>query len=470
MKDEGNRGGLHRQLREATPADRATVILRFIADHPTGPLDLSPVDGCPVMLDDIDLGQEALAARYDRKNAPPRWWSGDGKGANLRGARLSDASLRRANLRGADLQGADLRGADLREAVLESANLQEADLAGARLDGAALAAANLQGAMMEDATCAGATMRFAVLLGATLEGADLRTADLWGATLDNALLIGANLQGATLREASLVNANLTGAELHGALLNHANLQGAILRGIDLRTSSMRDTNLRDATLREANLQGIDLTTCAVAHIQVSGAWLEKTRLDQDQLGGAIGEELARDYAAAGKGYLALEHNFAGIGDPDAVSWAYRKKRRMQKLAAREQAHAARRERRWVSACSRYGKYATDQMVEWLCDYGESAGRVLACMLLVYLLFMGIYAVTGDVVHVTETATGLVRESTRKPLDLAVFSLLAMTTSGSPVVGLLPRSESVHLLTGTQALMGIFLTGLLGFVVGNRIRR
>jgi hypothetical protein len=46
----------------------------------------------------------------------------------------------------------------------------------------------------------------------------------------------------------------------------------------------------------------------------------------------------------------------------------------------------------------------------------------------------------------------------------------MTTSGSPVVGVEPRSEAVHLLTGFQASLGIALTGLLGFVLGNRIRR
>jgi hypothetical protein len=38
------------------------------------------------------------------------------------------------------------------------------------------------------------------------------------------------------------------------------------------------------------------------------------------------------------------------------------------------------------------------------------------------------------------------------------------------VALQPRNEEVHFLTGAQALLGIGLTGLLGFVFGNRIRR
>ena len=46
----------------------------------------------------------------------------------------------------------------------------------------------------------------------------------------------------------------------------------------------------------------------------------------------------------------------------------------------------------------------------------------------------------------------------------------MTTSGSPGVGLQPRDEYVYFLSGAQALLGISMTGLLGFVLGNRIRR
>jgi len=38
-----------------------------------------------------------------------------------------------------------------------------------------------------------------------------------------------------------------------------------------------------------------LTECDVTHIHVSGAWLEKTRLQRSQLGGALGEEQERDY-------------------------------------------------------------------------------------------------------------------------------------------------------------------------------
>jgi hypothetical protein len=46
----------------------------------------------------------------------------------------------------------------------------------------------------------------------------------------------------------------------------------------------------------------------------------------------------------------------------------------------------------------------------------------------------------------------------------------MTNSGMLLEGLHPRNALVSLLAGLQSLLGIGLTGLLGFVVGNRLRR
>lgn len=90
------------------------------------------------------------------------------------------------------------------------------------------------------------------------------------------------------------------------------------------------------------------------------------------------------------------------------------------------------------------------------------------------MFVGfaiLYGVTESVVRVGRGPDGAeARAVTTAPSDLAVFSLLALTTSGSPAVGLVPRDQFVHFLTGVQALFGIALTGLLGFVAGNRIRR
>ena len=112
----------------------------------------------------------------------------------------------------------------------------------------------------------------------------------------------------------------------------------------------------------------------------------------------------------------------------------------------------------------YANYASDQVVEWVCDYGESITRILRTMVLVYVAFTILYGVAGCVVDSDTKAI------VRDPGDLAIFSLLAMTTPGNPPVGLAPRNVSVHILTGLQALAGVGLTGLLGFVTGNLVRR
>ncbi len=142
---------------------------------------------------------------------------------------------------------------------------------------------------------------------------------------------------------------------------------------------------------------------------------------------------------------------------------------MQKLESRAQAQRALQSGKLAGAVRHGGRYAADLGAEWLCDYGESIPRVLAALTIVYVGFCLIYGLSGSLVRTGPTESGTV-VTISDVLDLAVFSLLAMTTSGSPAIGLLPRTEAVHLLTGLEALCGIFLTGLLGFVVGNRIRR
>ena len=204
-------------------------------------------------------------------------------------------------------------------------------------------------------------------------------------------------------------------------------------------------------------------------MHLAGAWLAGTRLEREQLSNALGEEITHEHGSARRGYLALEQSFSLSGDTDSASWAYKKRRRMQKLEERDKARSAFRARNMMQAASYAARYSADLSAELLCDYGESIPRVLMAMTIVYLSFCLIYGLSGNLIRTGPTGAGSI-VTLSDTLDLAVFSLLAMTTSGSPAVGLLPRTEAVHLLTGLEALCGIFLTGLLGFVVGNRIRR
>ena len=242
-----------------------------------------------------------------------------------------------------------------------------------------------------------------------------------------------------------------------------------MTGADLRGAVLAGANLRDAVLRDARLQEVGLSQCEIGHISLGGARLDDTQLQLKQLDGAIGEELAGDFERAAQGYLALERNFEGLGDHDAASWAYRRRRRMQKREALAQARAGRSGRRWRRALGRYAQYASDQLVEWMCDYGESVPRVLGALAAVYLAFTLIYALSGGVVREFEGPGGSGPSPVRNPVVAAIFSLLVMTT-GSPEGGLAPRGDVTLLLMGVEAFLGIALTGLLGFVFGNRIRR
>lgn len=419
-------------------------------------------------LDGIDLSRETWQ-QVAEETPGASWWSSEAAGVDLRKASLAKMSLRRAKLNGADLRHADLSGAslsriELNDALLEGANLEGADLVGGSLERAVLNGAKMKGALLEETHLQNSSLRFADLAESALEHADLRDADLWGAKLQGAMLHRANLKGATLQEARAMGADFSGCDLRCAVLSQARLQRANLTGADLRGAIMRDTDLAGATLREANLEGLVLTGCDLTNIHLSGAWLEKTKLEQRQLGEAIGEELSGEYEAARQGYLALERNFAELGDPDSSSWAYRRKRRMQKLATRDRSRKASSLR---SRARYFGVYLLDQLVEWICDYGESVGRVLATLVIVCIAFAALYGALGGVLATAANGTARV---TRHPLDLAVFSLFAMTTSGAPSSGLVPRDAKIQLLTGIQSMLGIALTGLLGFVAGNRIRR
>lgn len=445
---------VYSQLAAATPVDKARIIFELIANHPEGVLDLSQRDSRRAILNDIDLSPPALE-KFNLSFSEKIAFDPDTGGLSLRRARLGGARLRQANLQ---------------QVVLEGADLQGADLVGANLRGTALSEADLRGALIEFACLESAVLRFANISKAILEGSDLRRTDLWGANLEKAEITEANLQEAVLTEAKLSGADLTHSDLKNARLGRADFESAILKGADLQGASLEGANLRGAVLKNAKLHGLVLSGSDIRHVFISGAWLDKCQLEQEQFGGAIGEEIAGEYEDARKGYLALERNFIELGDPDAASWAYRKRRRMQKLAARKRARLALKSRKWGRSVANYMRYLSDQLVEWLCDYGESINRVLASLLVVYLAFTLIYGLTGSVVRVQETPDGAIKSPTSNLLDLLIFSLLAMTTSGSPAVGLMPSSEMVHALTGIQALLGIALTGLLGFVLGNLIRR
>lgn len=388
--------------------------------------------------------------------------------ANLQGAFLYRANLRGARLMGAHLQGADLRRANLQGASLGFANLQGARLMGAHLQEASMLVTHLQEASMVSAD----------LQGARLAHANLRAADLSVARLQGAFLYHADLQGS----------NLSVAHLQGADLRHTNLQkarlwGANLQGADLRFADLREVDLLD--VRKRGLLGIKLYRAKLDH----------TALKREQLGPAIGEELAKEYREARDAYLALKQNFEDLGDYEAASWSYIKERQMEKATKApwrcrwyygEEEPFPRPVRGlfgklWPNI--RYGglscwsplvwwfwfkytlKWGGDWFVELLCSYGEGTWRVLIWIFSTLFVFAAYYWRIGGVLLVEPNGEARVATSFGHYLT---YSAGAFTTTG--FARFQPADDWVRLVTAIQAIVGIFLAGLLGFVAGNRIRR
>jgi uncharacterized protein YjbI with pentapeptide repeats len=426
-------------------------------------------DGPAPNLDGATLAADGLRDRAAAER--PAWWDAARGGVRLAGLDLRGAGLRGADLSGASLGGSDLSGAKARAAKLRGAHLEQARFAGADLVGADLGdaragEASFDDAMLEDALLAGAGLRYASFRNAILDGATLDGADLWGARFDGAEAQRASLRDARLDDASFAGADLTGADLEGATLKRADLRGATLKGANLRGAQLDGAMLDGADLSGARLPLVSLVGCGLRHVRLAGAWLERSQMRLDQLGGAIGEEVAGEFAAAREGYIVLEQNFRSLGDSDAESWAFRKRRRMGKRDSLRQAGAAWRERRWRLALGCAASWLNDAFVEWLCDYGESLPRVARAFLTVLGFYALLYWVTGSLVAKGDAVLSPVGYAA----ELLAYSLGSMTTVGAGDVALHPTNDLVGLIVATQSIIGPILLGLFGFVLGNRLRR
>jgi len=461
-------------------------ILEMIEEN-DGPEDLD-LAGADLL--GIDLSREAVKKELDslwieNPGAKPTWWFSSWcfsssvwetgvalYGANLEGAILADADLEGANLTGAHLEEANLYKVHLEEAHLQHAHLEEAYLDYAHLERADLTGAYLQKVAMRHAHLEEACLDYAHLERANLTQAHLERANLLRTHLEMAYLDNAHLEGAYLIQAYLQKTTLEGSHLEGTVLAGAHLGDAILN----------KANLEGAVLAGAHLPRLDLRNAeSIKGIHLYRAWLDDTRLTKKHLGKAIGEELvaisethAQLWFRAKEAYLGLKTNFEQIGRYDDASWAYRKERRMEKREAWRLAKDALQERDRSAVIRKTWKTGWDLVVEYLCGYGESVGRVLFWMGFVILIAGPlIFGVPGLLRWPKENYdTFLSLSAPRRHAYAYVQHLLyvldAFTTAN--FAELQPANALTRFLSALMALIGVFLTGLLGFVAGNRIRR
>lgn len=453
---------------------------------------------------DLDgLGKEGLVAflRSGREDRVELWnaWrnANSSKSVDLKGADLSDVVLDTIRLFNQDLQEADLSRANLREAAFTEARLGKAKFSEAFLEEAYFVRADLKQAILE-----GAFLNRAKLRWAHLEDADLSYADLDQADLREAHLDGASLRGANLNEANLLEAHLRHADLYRVRMGMANLNGTRLDGADLVGAEFRGARLDGARLFEAGLAGADLRRARLREVELSsvgdpednnrmrGVKLYQTyfwgvlslRYEQflDENGDStIWEETEGRFSEAKDVYKSLKGYFEDAGDYEGANWAYVREQEMERLMR------APRWARWLFPRWRErwdDDYCAPQIFEWLrlefsralAKYGDSLLRPLLWLLFTIVFFAVLYRIIGAATAMPGCGYAEVSVTpqagcapTRNLLDNLLFSLAAMTTAD--VGGVAVYKSGVGWLMTLETLVGIALTGLVGFVLGNKLR-
>jgi uncharacterized protein YjbI with pentapeptide repeats len=416
----------------------------------------------PEDLDRLDKAELIAFLGSDREDKIDLWYAW----RETDGSRVIDlekANLSRAHLEGAYLSAAHLEGANLIEAYLEGASLK-----GAYLEGAALVGARLEGAVL-----VGAQLEETVLIGARLEGALLS----W------TRLEGASLRGANLKGADLIEACLEGTDLRGANLEEANLRGASLKKADLRQAHFRDSAL--SILEDGGLNRVRLYQTYFRGV-LSLRYEQFLENENPRGKSTIWEHTEGRFSEAKDIYKTLKGYFEDAGDYEGANWAYKNEQDMEKLMY------VPRWARWLYPAWKWepsqeederGKvFWKPSIVEWLrleiadklAGYGLSLSRPLMWLALISGAFTIIYIAGGMVTAIPGCGYAELAGSARHDcaptynlIDNFLFSLGALTST--EIGTLRPYLSHVGILITIEILLGIALTGLFGFVLGNKLR-
>ena len=306
-----------------------------------------------------------------------------------------------------------------------------------RLTGADLHQARLRGAILTDAHLEGAELWRAHLQKADLLRVHLEGATLWAVHLEGAWLQRAHLEGAHLRGARLEGARLWGAHLEGAKLSEAHLEGA-----DLLKASLQDALLENARLEGASLRRVHLEGASFVEARLQGTDFNQAMVDGKTLitGCVIDKET--DFSSVGLDAARVEP-----GIKQLLKYNVRRKR-------------------WEEWYERHPRLAwLAEPFWWMCDYGQSTGRIVGTFFGLAGLFAAIYYVWGLCV-----SPGMVKNLFADgqgplpgwlvPFRALYFSIVTMTTLGFGDLHAHARSLPGHILLTIQVLLGYLLLGAL----------
>lgn len=360
-------------------------------------------------------------------------------------------------------------------------NYAPIDLRNANLANADLAAADLRGVNLDAATLNRARLDRAILIRAHLRNARMNKVSLRATNLNRADLAGANCRDSHFEGADLRNASFDNAILYNAHLEEVMLTGASLAGADLREAHLRDVAL--SSLAAGGLQGAKLYQTYFGGILS----LRYTQLLSDEYdrrsASTVWEDTENRYDEAAAVYKSLKGYFEDAGDYEAANWAYAHEQTMRKLIfAPEWARWMYPQRRTWQPDANGKEHFRPNTFEWfglalsdmLAGYGQSLVKPLIWLILVNLAFALIYQWFGMITTMPGCSVTDLRVNpiagcapTARFIDALMFSIGAMTTIDVGTVQ--PYLSHVGLVAAIEALLGIALTGLFGFVLGHKLR-
>jgi uncharacterized protein YjbI with pentapeptide repeats len=389
-----------------------------------------------------------------------------------------DESIERIDLSGVKMEDVILSDVDLTRANLSGAIISQSDLSYAHLPWVDFSNAFITQTDLTNTVLAEANLTSSRLVQTDLSGAELRGANLTDTRYKQANLSGAELDLANLSDAQLWDTNLSGSSLRWANLSGAKLAGANLTGADLRRVHLRGQALSEV----GSLQGVRLYRTYFWGVLS----LRYEQFKGDKAGrSTIWEDTEGRFYEAKDIYKTLKGYFEDAGDYEGANWAYVREQVMEKLMftrampsfskpllrlfyprwrdkfdslaeGEEQGPTKRPFLNWLRL----------EASEKIAYYGTKLWIPFSWLLAVLIVFAAVYWLGGMVTYI-DVSTGAAYPLYNNFLNTLLFSAASMVTID---VGFLqPTAPYVGALQTLQAFFGIALTGLIGFVLGNKLR-
>jgi uncharacterized protein YjbI with pentapeptide repeats len=309
---------------------------------------------------------------------------------------------------------------------------------------------------IEAEVSAGRSLEKAYLVSAPLGGSFLGS----GCNLRNGVFLRANLNKATLSYCDLQGANFGYANLENAYLSSCNLNGIWFVGTRLYNAKFRDNKFGDVVgLSKDNFKGLRWGWFPYYQMleqhpqQCEGAYRSLAVYFSSQ--GMFDDASWAAYRSRVMKYrvLAQRLSSAKLWADEIVPAMFNDPERLEELVSRMPGVSPKRYS-W-----RYTAIRTIAFLEWarsfflrfIVGYGEKPMRVLGNALLVILSYALVYEWFGAI-------------KDRSFVSSLYFSAITFTTVG---YGDLAPQGAFRLVAASEALMGIFLSGLFLFCLSRR---